>query len=136
MVNSDSILLFDGVCNLCNRSVQFIIRIDKKERIRFAPVQSIPGQSLLKKYSVDPTVIDSVVYLSGEKVFLKSTAVLRILKDIGGGWKILYAFIIIPEFIRDFFYDLIAKSRYRIFGRRDSCMVPSDDINRRFLKTQ
>ena len=136
MVNSDSILLFDGVCNLCNRSVQFIIRIDKKERIRFAPVQSIPGQLLLKKYSVDPTVIDSVVYLSGEKVFLKSTAVLRILKDIGGGWKILYAFIIIPEFIRDYFYDLIAKSRYRIFGRRDSCMVPSDDINRRFLKTQ
>lgn len=135
MVKSEYILLFDGVCNLCNRAVQFIIRIDKKERIRFAPIQSIPGQSLLKKSLIDPNVNDSVVYLTGEKVFLKSAAVLHLLKDIGGGWKILYALIIIPEFIRDFFYDLIAKSRYRVFGRRDNCMVPSDEIKWRFLET-
>jgi predicted DCC family thiol-disulfide oxidoreductase YuxK len=123
------------VCNLCNCAVKCIIRIDKKERIRFAPIQSVPGQSLLKKSSIDSNVIDSVVYLSGGRVFLKSSAVLHLLKDIGGAWKILFGFIIIPRFIRDFFYDLIAKSRYRVFGKRESCMLPSDEIKRRFLES-
>lgn len=135
MVNSDNILLFDGVCNLCNRVVKFIIRIDKSKKIRFAPIQSISGQLLLNQSSADQEDIDSVIYLNGGKVFIKSSAVLHILKDIGGGWKILYAFIIIPVFIRDFFYDLIAKNRYSIFGRRDSCMLPSEDSKWRFLET-
>jgi predicted DCC family thiol-disulfide oxidoreductase YuxK len=135
MINTDNILLFDGICNLCNRAVTFIIRIDKNKKIRFAPIQSIAAQSLLKQISVSPDVIDSVVYVAGGKVHLKSSAVLHIFKDIGRGWKIIYGFIIIPAFIRDYFYDLIAKSRYRIFGRRDNCMLPSDEIKRRFLES-
>lgn len=135
MVNSDSILLFDGVCNLCNGIVNFIIRKDPGAKIMFAPLQTPASQLLLKRYNQIPYVIDSVIYLSEGKMFVRSSAVLHMFKDIGGGWKILYGFIIIPEFIRDFFYDRIAKSRYRFFGRRDSCMLPSDEIKRRFLES-
>jgi predicted DCC family thiol-disulfide oxidoreductase YuxK len=132
MVNSKPILLFDGMCNLCNSVANFILRNDKRGKIRFAPLQSFAALPLLKQADINKDIIDSVVYLSEGKVFIKSSAVLHLLKDIGGGWIILYGFIIIPVFIRDFFYDLIAKNRYRLFGRRDSCMLPSDELNWRF----
>lgn len=133
MGTSDSILLFDGVCNLCNRVVSFVIRRDKSDNIRFAPLQSEVSAELLLKFNIDPGKTDSVVYITRGKVYIKSSAVLHLLKDIGGGWKILYYLIIIPPFIRNFFYELIAKNRYRLFGRKDHCMVPSDEIKNRFL---
>jgi predicted DCC family thiol-disulfide oxidoreductase YuxK len=135
MDNSDSILLFDGMCNLCTGVAHFILKIDKREKIRFATLQSSAAKLFLNRYGLFPDRADSVVYISGGKALVKSSAILHLLKDIGGGWKILYGFRIIPVFIRDFFYDLIAKSRYRIFGRRDSCMVPSEEIKWRFLAT-
>lgn len=129
----DQILLFDGVCNLCNSLVRFIIRHDRIARIKFSPVQSMAGCALLSQYKISADDTDSVVYISDSKIFLRSSAVLHLLRDIGGGWKLFYWFIIIPRFVRDFFYNLIAKNRYRIFGRRDICMVPSDNFKNRFL---
>lgn len=107
--------------------------MDKSDNIRFAPLQSEVSAELLLKFNIDPYKTDSVVYLTRGKVYLKSSAVLHLLKDIGGGWKILYGLIIIPPFIRDFFYDLIAKNRYRLFGRKDHCMVPSAEVKVKFL---
>jgi predicted DCC family thiol-disulfide oxidoreductase YuxK len=134
MVSSKKIILFDGVCNLCNGLVKFIIRRDREGKIRFAHLQSGYAQTLLKEYSLNPDDMDTVVYISDDRYFLKSSAILRLLNDLGKGWRFFYGFKIIPRFIRDFLYDLIAGSRYKIFGRRDSCMAPSPDIAKRFLR--
>jgi predicted DCC family thiol-disulfide oxidoreductase YuxK len=133
MSGNDSILFFDGICNLCNRVVNFVIQKDKSEKIRFAQLQSDSAGKILNRYKLDRDKTDSVVYLKDGKVYIKSSAVLHLLKDIGGGWKILYGFIIIPVFIRDFFYDRVAKNRYRLFGRKEQCMVPTDKMKNRFL---
>lgn len=133
MVISGPILLFDGVCNLCNSLVRFIIKRDPDAKIRFAPLQSHAGQSLLKISGLAASEIDSVVYITGDKHFIKSSAVLHLLKESGGRWRLFYGFIIIPEFIRDFFYTMIAKSRYKVFGKSETCMVPTPDIKERFL---
>ncbi len=127
------ILLFDGVCNLCNNLVMFVIRKDKKARIRFVSLQSEAGKSLLSAAGLNPDTADTVVYLSGDKTFLRSSAILNLLNDLGGGWRLFYSLIIIPSFIRDFIYNLVARSRYRIFGKRESCMVPPKDIENRFI---
>ncbi len=133
MTETHPILLFDGVCNLCNGLVKFIIKRDQRASIRFAPLQSDAGKSLLTKFGLSPDEIDSVVYIYGGQVFLRSSAVLRLLKDLGGGWKLFYVFIIIPPIVRDLFYNIIASTRYRIFGRSESCMVPTKEIEGRFL---
>lgn len=133
MTTPGPILLFDGVCNLCNGLVRFIVKRDQRGKIRFAPLQSTDGHSLRKKFNQDSDDIDTIFYINGSKYFIKSVAVLHILKDIGRGWQLFYVFIIIPKFIRDFVYDLIARTRYRIFGKTDTCMVPDEDINERFL---
>lgn len=127
------ILLFDGVCNLCNSSVQFIIKRDEKKIFSFAALQSGIGQKYLKDFNLDGKGIDSVIYINGDKCYIKSTAALHIIKNLGGGWKLLYPLIIVPPFIRNFFYDLVAKSRYKLFGKKDSCMIPTPDIRSRFL---
>jgi predicted DCC family thiol-disulfide oxidoreductase YuxK len=124
MNNSCSILLFDGGCNLCNGLVKFIVRKDKSGRIQFASLQSDTGKSLLSKAGLGPDSFDTVVYFSGEKTYLRSSAVLNLLRDLGGGWKLFYALKIIPAFIRDLFYNLIAKNRYKLFGKSESCKVP------------
>lgn len=133
MDHPDSIVLFDGVCNLCNGLVRFIIKRDRKGWIRFSPLQSSFGKASLEKMKMDPEEINTVVYISGDRHFLKSSAILQILKDMGGAWKLLYGLIIIPRFIRDFIYDLVARNRYRVFGRKESCMVPTPDIKERFI---
>jgi len=122
MINNEKILLFDGYCNLCSRLVNFIIKRDKKAKFLFVSLQSATGQSLLKKFGLPGDDFDSVVYIRGDKYYLKSSAILHILKELGGIWKLFFIFIIIPHFIRDFIYKIIAKTRYRIFGRHDSCM--------------
>ena len=122
MINNENILLFDGYCNLCSRLVNFIIKRDKKAKFLFVSLQSANGQSLLKKFGLPTDDFDSVVYIRSDKYFLKSSAILYILKELGGIWKLFYILIIIPNFIRDSIYKIIAKTRYKIFGRQDSCI--------------
>ncbi len=134
MTYNENIILFDGVCNLCNSSVQFVIKRDKKAKFKFASLQSESGQALLKKFNLPTNDFNSFVYIHGERCYLRSSALLRVLKELGGGWKLLYAFIIVPKFIRDFFYNIIAKSRYSLFGKQNSCMIPTPELKSRFLE--
>ena len=128
-----TILLFDGVCNLCNWAVIFIIKRDRKEKIKFASLQSEFGQSFLKQYNLATCEINSVVFIKNDNYFIKSTAVLEVLKTLDGVWKYFYFLISLPHPVSDFMYDLLAKYRYKIFGKRDNCMIPRPDIEERFL---
>jgi len=132
--NQTHILLFDGVCNLCIGLVNFTIKRDSKEKFKFAALQSESGQSLLKTFGLSATDYDTFVLISGEKYYLKSSAGLHVLKELGGVWKLFYAFIIIPVPLRDFIYNVVARRRYRIFGKRATCIVPTPDVKRRFLQ--
>jgi predicted DCC family thiol-disulfide oxidoreductase YuxK len=127
-----SIVLFDGVCNFCNDAVNFIIRHDRNGKFKFAPLQSEIGGELRAKYGIDDDV-DSIVLIEKGGVFTHSTAALRILKGLGGAMSLAYAFIIIPPPIRDFFYKVFAKHRYRLFGKKDLCMIPTPEVRERFL---
>jgi predicted DCC family thiol-disulfide oxidoreductase YuxK len=130
---SHNILLFDGVCNLCNGFVQFVIKKDKADKIKFASLQSAAGQKLLLRHHLPTTQFQSFVYIKENKIFLKSTAALNLMKDIGGIWKLLYAFIIVPTFIRDFVYSIVAKNRYKWFGKQSSCIMPTKELMNKFL---
>lgn len=135
MINDEThILLFDGVCNLCISVVKFIIKRDTKEKFKFAALQSARGQALLKKSGLPTNDFDSFVLISGEKYFIRSSAVLHVLKELGGVWKLVYAFIIFPEPLRDFIYGRVANVRYRIFGMRNTCIIPPPEVKRRFLQ--
>lgn len=127
------ILLFDGICNLCNRTVQFVIKRDPKALFRFVSLQSDYGQTLLKKLSLPTDNFDSFVLITGKKYYLRSTAGLQVLKLMGGGWKLFYALMIFPRPLRDFVYGLIARARYKVFGKRDNCMVPTLEQKERFI---
>ena len=131
--NITNIVLFDGICNLCNKTVQFIIHRDQKSKFRFASLQGEAGQLLMKQIGV-PAESQTIVYISDNRFYIKSTAVLRILRGLGGGWLLLFSLIIIPRFLRDLVYDIIAKRRYRYFGKRESCMIPSLEYRERFLE--
>ena len=132
MKNNEKLLLFDGVCNLCNSLVLFIIKRDPKSQFKFAALQSACAQTFLKKFGLESANLNSIVYIKDEKYFLKSSAILYTLRDLGGVWKFFFILIVIPKFIRDFLYNLIAKSRYRIFGKKESCMIPNPKISERF----
>jgi predicted DCC family thiol-disulfide oxidoreductase YuxK len=131
--NEAPVLLFDGICNLCNSTVQFAIKRDLPGRLKFASLQSHSGQAMLKKFGLPESDFDSLVFITGGNCFLRSSAVLHVLKELGGGWKLLYIFIVIPRPLRDFFYNILAKNRYKLFGRRTTCMVPSPENKQRFL---
>lgn len=122
MSKNKNILLFDGICNLCGRLVNFIIKQDKNNKISFLSLQSKGGQLLLRMFYLPTDDFDSVVYIIGDRYFRKSTAILYIFRDLGGVWKLFFGLIIIPPFIRDFIYFIIAKTRYKIFGKNDSCI--------------
>jgi predicted DCC family thiol-disulfide oxidoreductase YuxK len=128
-----SIILFDGVCNFCESSVQFIIKRDPVGHFQFASLQSETGERLLKQLEVK-NHLESLVLIENRRYYKKSTAALKICKNLKGGWKLLYIFRIIPTPIRDFFYDWIAKNRYKWFGKKDSCMIPTTEIRNRFLE--
>jgi len=132
--NEAHILLFDGVCNLCNSIVQFIIKRDPKGKFQFASLQSESGQALLRKFGLPTDDFNSFVYIQGDEYFLKSSAGLHVLKELGGFWKLFYIFIIFPIPLRDFVYSIIAKTRYKIFGKRDTCMVATPELKQRFLQ--
>ncbi|MCY7361335.1 MAG: DCC1-like thiol-disulfide oxidoreductase family protein [Ignavibacteria bacterium] len=132
-MNKCKVILFDGVCNLCNSSVNFIIDHDNNKVFKFAALQSDIGQEMLSKFNLSKDEFDSVILIDNENCYTKSTAALKIAKEFSSYWKLLYVFIIIPAFIRNFFYDLISKNRYKMFGKKDSCRMPTPELKDRFL---
>ena len=128
-----AIVLFDGVCNFCEGSVNFIINHDKNDYFKFAPLQSEMAQELLEKYNINKEEIDSVILIENGKAYTYSDAALKIAVHLDGIWSAPYFLIIIPKFIRDFFYKLFAKYRYKLFGKKDVCMMPTPRIRQKFL---
>ncbi|RFB17863.1 thiol-disulfide oxidoreductase DCC family protein [Bacillus sp. HNG] len=126
------IILFDGVCHFCNSSVQFILKKDSKQMYHFASLQSEAGKSLLKKHGI-PEDINSIVLIEGDQYYTKSSAALRVCRNLSGAYRFLYIFKVIPAPIRDIFYHIIANNRYKWFGKQESCMLPSPDVRKRFL---
>ena len=127
------IILFDGICNLCNSSVQYVIKHDKDNKFRFASLQGNMGQQLLKQYELPLNELNSFVLIQDGKAYTRSTASLFVARQLTGMVKLLYGFIIVPAFIRNWVYDIIAKNRYKWFGKRDSCMIPTESLKSRFL---
>jgi predicted DCC family thiol-disulfide oxidoreductase YuxK len=134
MPTNFSIILFDGECNLCNSSVNFVIRHDKKNHFRFAALQSETGKELLRQFKITNFPNESFVLIENNKTFTRSTAVLRVTKHLNKLYPLLYVFIIIPSPIRNFLYDLTARNRYRWFGKRDQCMIPTAELRSKFLQ--
>ncbi len=130
---TNPVILFDGVCNLCNSSVLFIVKRDPKANFKFASLQSEFGKSHLEKYGLPVTELNSVLLIKEGKLFQKSNAALEIAKQLGGGWPVFYIFKLVPEFLRDGIYNWIARNRYRWFGKKDACMIPTPDLKSRFL---
>ncbi len=133
MIIPEHLLLFDGVCVLCNRSVQFVIKRDKSRKFRFASLQSDFGSKVLDGFNLDKTLTDSVIYVRSGNVYTKSDAALRIAKTFGGFWKMSIVFFIFPRFLRNIVYDFIARNRYRWFGKTESCMMPDDSVTDLFI---
>lgn len=129
---SPPVVLFDGVCKLCNGSVNFILRRDRKGRLKLAPLQSDYGRAVLKKHGKNPDAMDSMMLLEGDQLTAKSTAIIRISKHLGGAWPLCMIALIIPRFIRDFLYDTVAKNRTRWFGKYDTCRLPDHEFEDRF----
>ena len=127
------IVLFDGVCNLCNKSVQFIITHDKKKIFYFASLQSDFGQKKLQSIGIKDCQLQSIVYIQDQTAYFKSDAALHIAKSLGGKWKLLYYLHIIPKKFRDLIYSFIAKKRYKWFGKREECWLPTPELQERFL---
>jgi len=127
------IVLFDGDCNFCDSSVQFIIKRDPSNHFHFASLQSEIGRDLLKKHAV-PAEVDSLVLIANDKAYIKSSAALRIAKKLDGLWHLLFLFILVPRKLRDYVYDFVSVNRYKWFGKKeDSCALPSPDVRKRFL---
>jgi len=128
------VVLFDGVCNLCNASVRFIINRDSRGRFKFASLQSVVAKQILKEIGVDTDALSTIVLIRQERCYVRSDAILEIARKLDGIWPLIYAARIIPRFIRDGVYRLIARHRYSWFGKKDSCMVPTPDLKTRFLE--
>ncbi len=134
MKNKDQkIILFDGVCNLCNGAVTYIIKRDKKNVFKFAALQSEIGQQLISKFNIDTSKVDSIILIDGEKHYTKSSAALHIAKQLSGAYPLLFGFMVVPKFIRNSIYDYIAKNRYKWFGKKESCMIPTAELKSKFL---
>ncbi len=127
------IILFDGICNFCNNSVIFILKRNIKTPIYFAALQSEVGKRLLTEYELPVKEMESIVFIEQGKAYMQSTAALRICRYLRGLWPLCYGFIIVPKFIRDGIYNWIAKNRYKWFGIRKECMIPTPEMKTRFL---
>jgi len=134
LIDEKQIILFDGVCNFCNFWVNFVLKRDKKDLFRFAALQSEKAKELTSKFKFDTSKLDTFILIAENKLYTKSTAALMICKQLNGLIKILSPLIILPKFFRDFIYDLIAKNRYKIFGRRESCRIPTVEDKLKFLE--
>lgn len=133
MSSDHKIILFDGVCNLCNGSVNFFITRDKKDIFRFAALQSDIGIELQKKLNIDHEIIESFILIDGNNYYKKSTAALRVAVMLGFPYNLLYPFLLIPPFIRNTVYDIIAKYRYKWFGKKETCRLPTPEEKEKFL---
>lgn len=131
-IDMEKIILFDGECNFCDNSVQFIIKRDPKELFKFTSLQSDIGKELLNKNNV-PSDIDSFVLIEDNTLYFKSTAALRVCRNLKGAWKLLFLLLVVPKPLRDFFYGILAKNRKKWFGTKESCMLPSPEERKRFL---
>lgn len=129
----NNIVLFDGVCNFCDSSINYVIDHDPKKKFQFAPLQSEAGERLQKQFNLEVNKLDSVLLIRNDKILSKSTAALYVAKQLSGAAPLLFAFIIVPAPIRDWVYNYIAKNRYKWFGKKDSCMIPTPDVRSRFL---
>lgn len=127
------LVMFDGVCNMCNAAVQFIIKRDRTDRLRYASLQSDHAQKLLPQYDLPANYLDSFILLEDGKLYTRSTAALRVARYFKGLWRLLYVFIIIPSPIRDAVYDFIGRNRYKWFGKKDQCMMPTPEQRAKFL---
>jgi predicted DCC family thiol-disulfide oxidoreductase YuxK len=132
-VKEHPIILFDGVCNFCNGAINFVLRQDKKGIFRFAALQSQAGQKLLQQHNLSTKEFDSFVLIDNGKIYKKSAASLRVMNRLPWYWKEAQLFRIIPAAFRDAIYDFIAKNRYKWFGKKEQCMVPTPEIRNRFL---
>jgi len=128
------IILFDGVCNFCNDSVRFVMKRDKKDLYRYASLQSSLGQQMTSERAIDTSEVDSTILIvPGEAYYLKSNAALQISKNLTGLYPLLSVFLVIPSGIRDFFYDIIARNRYKWFGKKEECQIPTPEERAKFL---
>jgi predicted DCC family thiol-disulfide oxidoreductase YuxK len=127
------IILFDGICNLCNGAVQFVIKRDKKNLFQFASLQSEEAQQMLKEHHCSLRRLDSFFLIENGKVFARSTAALKVVLQLDGLWPLLYGLIVVPTFIRDGVYKILAKNRYHWFGQKKACMLPTPENKARFL---
>lgn len=128
-----AIVLFDGVCNFCNHSIQFIIKRDKKSYFKFGALQSEEGRALLQKHNLSPEILDTIVLIENGKAYTYSTAPLRIVRKLNSLWPLFYVFILVPPFIRNPIYKWISRNRYKWFGKQESCLMPTPEIRSRFL---
>jgi predicted DCC family thiol-disulfide oxidoreductase YuxK len=133
MNQMNRLILFDGHCNLCNQSVQFILKHEKKKDFLFASLQSEKGKSILRKHNLPDDYTESVLFLDGEKLYTKSTAALKICASLKFPWHLLRVFHVVPKFLRDWVYGWIAKNRLRWFGETESCWVMTPEYKARFL---
>ena len=131
--STHSIILFDGVCNLCNGAVNFVIKRDTGNVFKFTPLQEKQGVLLLKMHAVDTQKLDSIVLIENGNVYIKSSAALRIARKMSNLWPLFFVLLIIPSFIRDGVYDFIAKNRYKWFGKKEQCMIPTPGFREKFL---
>ena len=127
------IILFDGVCNLCNGFVQFVLKRDRKKIFQFSSLQSTYGTGLSNHFYLSIALPTTIVLYDGQKILTESDAVINITRHLNGWWKYTALLLIIPRFIRNPFYRLIARNRYKLFGKREQCMVPSEDVRGRFV---
>ncbi|MES2850725.1 MAG: DCC1-like thiol-disulfide oxidoreductase family protein [Bacteroidota bacterium] len=132
-MDNNPVILFDGICNFCDGAVNFTIKKDKQKKIKFAPLQSEAGRQLLLQYGLPENYMSSFLFVENGKVYSRSTAVLRVCKYLKGLWPLCYAFIIVPPFIRNAVYNFVGKNRYKWFGQKEECMIPTPDVRARFL---
>ena len=128
------VILFDGVCNLCSGSVQFIIKHDPQQQFRFASLQSAFGQQVLEKYKLPLTAFGSFILLENGTIYTKSSGALRVVNKLNGAWPALNIFMIVPPFIRNAVYDFVAKNRYQWFGKKEECWIPTPSLKDLFIE--
>lgn len=128
------LILFDGVCNLCNSSVLYVIKRDKKNLFMFAPLQSNVGKQIIEEFNIDTNKVDSIILYNPEKgIYHKSTAALKVASKLGFPLNLLSVFLVVPNFIRNWVYDFIARNRYKWYGKKDACMIPTPELKSKFL---
>ena len=129
----NDVVIFDGVCKLCTGSLAFILRHEAAQELRFAPMQSAAGKQLMQKFGIDPAQMKTFVVIADGRAYVRSDAAIRVSRFLRGGWRLLRMVRVVPRPIRDYVYDLVARNRYRWFGRHDTCIVPTSELESRFI---